>query len=307
VLPLDLTWDAPPECPSYSEVVTELERITRVKPGREITSVRARATIERTADGRYRLVLLTERDGQTGQTDLDATSCPVLKRGVTLVLALTLGDGVDVVDEGADASAKPAGAGTEAEAHRQPAFPKNLTATRRDVAPTPDDGASALRFSPWLAASGAWGLLRKPSFGPQLGLALGLGKSRWQARGDATFWPPVAGDRFQNIESSYLAFVGAVGACVHAVPSRWSLAGCATLQVGVIHGSSEGALHDGSATAPWYAVAPSVVVTAPSPLTVRLEASLAIAFEPPRFAIQYAQDVYTVSRFVPALSIGLSW
>jgi hypothetical protein len=40
---------------------------------------------------------------------------------------------------------------------------------------------------------------------------------------------------------------------------------------------------------------------------VRLEASLAIAFAPPRFAIQYAQDVYTVSRFVPAVSVGLSW
>jgi hypothetical protein len=306
MLPLDLTWDAPPECPSYSEVVTELERITRVKPGREITSVRARAKIERTADGRYRLVLLTEREGQTGETDLDATSCPVLKRGVTLVLALTLGDGVDVVDEAADASAKPSGADTDAD--RKPAPPpRSVAEPRVAVAPPPDDRAGRLGFSPWLAASGAWGLLRKPSFGPQLGLALGLGKSHWQARADVTFWPPVAGERFQNIESSYLAFVGAVGACLRAVPNRWSLAGCATLQVGVIHGSSQGALHDGSATAPWYAAAPSIVVTAPAPLAVRLEASLAIAFAPPRFAIQYAEDVYAVSRFVPALSIGLSW
>jgi hypothetical protein len=304
VLPLDLTWDAPPECPSYGEVVTELERITRVKPGREITPVRAQAKIERTADGRYRLVLLTEREGQTGETDLDATSCPVLKRGVTLVLALTLGEGVDVVDEAADTSVKP---GTNSD--RGPvASPRSVVEPRVAVAPPPGAGAERLGFSPWLAASSAWGLLRKPSFGPQLGLALGLPKAHWQARADVTFWPPVAGERFQNIASSYLAFVGAVGACaLGAVPSRWSLAGCATLQVGVIHGSSEGALHDGSATAPWYAAAPSIVVTAPSPLAVRLEASLAIAFAPPRFAIQYAQDVYTVSRFVPALSIGVSW
>ena len=78
MLPLDLTWDAPPECPSYAEVVTELERITRVKPGRDITSVRAQAQIERTPNGRYRLRLRTEREGQTGETDLDAASCPVL-------------------------------------------------------------------------------------------------------------------------------------------------------------------------------------------------------------------------------------
>ncbi|HEX2873249.1 MAG TPA: hypothetical protein VHP33_18450 [Polyangiaceae bacterium] len=298
MLPLDLIWDAPTECPSYAEVVTELERITRVKPGREITPVRAQATIERTPSGRYRLRLLTEREGQTGETELDANSCPVLKRGVTLVLALTLGDGVDVVDEPAapEPPPKPPEAPPVEEKPTPP--PAKIPTPVRE----PDE---ALRFSPWLAASGAWGLVRKPSFGPQLGLA--LGKARWQARADVTFWPPVDGARYQSIDSSYLAFIGAVGACARALPSGWSLAACGTFQVGAIHGSSSGAFRDGSATAPWYAVAPSLVVTAPAPIAVRLEASLGIAFEPPRFAIQYADDVYTVSRFVPAVSIGLSW
>lgn len=299
MLPLDLIWDAPAECPSYAEVVTELERITRVKPGREITPVRAQAKIERTPDGRYRLRLLTEREGQSGETDLDATSCPVLKRGVTLVLALTLGDGVDVVDE--PAAPEPPPKKPEA-----PPVEQKPTPPRARLPPTPgSDRNAALRFSPWLAASGAWGLVKKPSFGPQLGLA--VGKARWQARADVTFWPPVDGARYQSVDSSYLAFIGAVGACARALPSGWSLAACGTFQVGAIHGSSSGAFRDGSATAPWYAVAPSFVVTAPAPIAVRLEASLAIAFEPPRFAIQYADDVYTVSRFVPAVSIGLSW
>jgi hypothetical protein len=299
LLPLDLIWDAPTECPSYAEVVTELERITRVKPGREITPVRAQATIERTPDGRYRLRLLTEREGQTGETDLDATSCPVLKRGVTLVLALTLGDGVDVVDE--PATPEPPPKKPEAPAVEKKPPPPPVTAPTTSAS----ERNTALRFSPWLAASGAWGLVKKPSFGPQLGLA--VGKARWQARADVTFWPPVDGARYQNVDSSYLAFVGAVGACARALPSGWSLAACGTFQVGVIRGSSSGAFRDGSATAPWYAVAPSFVVTAPAPVAVRLEASLAIAFEPPRFAIRYADDVYTVSRFVPAVSIGLSW
>lgn len=303
MLPLDLTWDAPAECPSYGEVVTELERITRVKPGREITPVRAQAKIERTPDGRYRLRLLTEREGQTGETELDATSCPVLKRGVTLVLALTLGDGVDVVGEAE--GAKVDGPRPDATADEPtPEIPAPVVPSRPPAEPAGSDRAS-LRFSPWLAASGAWGLLRKPSFGPQLGVA--LGKQHWQARLDVTFWPPVAGARYQNIESSYLAFVGALGGCARILPAGWSLAGCAGLQIGAIHGSSQGAFRDGSATAPWYAVAPSVVITAPAPVAVRLEASVAVAFEPPRFAIQYAQDVYTVSRVVPALSIGFSW
>ena len=303
MLPLDLTWDAPAECPSYGEVVSELERITRVRPGREVTPVRAQAKIERTPDGRYRLRLLTERAGQSGETDLDATSCPVLKRGVTLVLALTLGDGVDVVDEAESTKAEAPQPDTKADKPTPPK-PAPVAPPRSPPASTGPE-RRALRFSPWLAASGAWGLLSKPSFGPQLGIA--LGKQHWQARFDVTFWPPVAGARYQNIESSYLAFVGALGGCARVMPEGWSLAGCAGLQIGAIHGSSQGAFRDGSATAPWYAVAPSVVVTAPAPVAVRVEASLAVAFDPPRFAIQYAQDVYTVSRFVPTLSVGFAW
>ena len=300
MLPLDLIWDAPSECPSYAEVVTELTRITRVKPGREITPVRAQAKIERTPDGRYHLRLLTEREGQTGETELDATSCPVLKRGVTLVLALTLGDGVDVVDE--PAAPEPPPKQPEAAPPVKKSWPPPGAPPAR-VAPV--EQHARLRFSPWLAASGAWGLVKKPSFGPQLGLA--VGKAHWQARADVTLWPPVDGARYQNVDSSFMAFIGAVGACARALPSAWSLAACGTFQVGAIHGSSSGAFRDGASTAPWYAVAPSVVVTAPAPVAIRLEASLAIAFEPPRFALQYAGDVYTVSRFVPAASLGLSW
>ncbi len=306
MLPLDLTWDAPPECPSYADVVTELERITRVRPGREITSVRAKAKIERLEDGRYRLTLLTEREGQTGETDLDAASCPVLKRGVTLVLALTLGDGVDVVDEDV-ANTKPKPADRAADRKPEPPPPSPPSVALTPSPPPADRAVDGLRWSPWLAANGGWGLLREPSFGAQLGL--GLGKRHWQTRFDATFWPPVAGARFQGVDASYFAFVGAVGACGRWPFAGWSFAGCATLQIGALHGASTGAFRDGAATAPWYAAAPSLVVTAPfyGPVAVRLEAAVAIAFDPPRFALRYAQDVYAVSRFVPALSLGLVW
>ena len=305
MLPLDLTWDAPPECPSYADVVTELERITRVKPGREITSVRAKAKIERLEDGRYRLMLLTEREGQTGETDLDAASCPVLKRGVTLVLALTLGDGVDVVDQDIS-DAKPAPS-DGADSKPTPKPPSPPTVPVAPSAPSADAAVDRFRWSPWLAGNGGWGLLREPSFGAQLGLA--MGRRHWQTRLDATFWPPVAGARFQGVDSSYFAFVGAVGACGRWPFAGWSFAGCATLQIGAIHGAATGAFRDGAATAPWYAAAPSVVVTAPfyGPVALRVEAAVAIAFDPPHFAIQHAQDVYAVARFVPALSLGLVW
>lgn len=301
MLPLDLTWDAPPECPSAAEVMTELERITRVKPGREVTAVRAEAKIERTADGRYRLRLLTQRESQTGETDLDASSCSVLKRGVTLVLALTLGDGVDVVDDAGGATEDPA---EPPVAPNKPEPPRPAPA-RPAPAPLPTSERGPWRVSPWLAAQGAWGLIQKPSFGPQIGVAVGAG--RWLGRVDATFWPPVSGVRSQDVDSTYLALVGGLGGCVRAVPGGWSLAACGAFQVGVIHGASAGAFKDGAASAPWYAVAPSFVVTAPAPIRVRLEASLAMALDPPRFALRYADEIYRVSRFVPAASLGFAW
>ncbi|HEY1535074.1 MAG TPA: hypothetical protein VGF76_13700, partial [Polyangiaceae bacterium] len=98
-LAIDLSWAAPAECPTHDDVMAELARITRVKPGRLVASIRAEAVIERGSDGRYQLRLRTQREDQTGETELDATSCAALERGVTLILALALGDGVDVVDE----------------------------------------------------------------------------------------------------------------------------------------------------------------------------------------------------------------
>jgi hypothetical protein len=54
---------------------------------------------------------------------------------------------------------------------------------------------------------------------------------------------------------------------------------------------------------------PSLVLTAPmyGPLKVRLEASLSIALDPPRFAVESLGDVYIVSRFIPAMSVGLAF
>src|SRR5450432_1268070 len=96
-IPLELWWEAPPECPSYADVVAELDRIARVPADRVVTTLHAHAVIERVA-GRYKLRLSTERDDHHGQTELETSSCGALKRGATLVLALALGEGVRLMD-----------------------------------------------------------------------------------------------------------------------------------------------------------------------------------------------------------------
>ena len=305
-LPIDLTWDAPAECPTHDEVMAELMRITRVKPGRSVTPIHAQAKIERIGEGRYRLQLRTQREDQTGDTDLDAATCPVLKRGVTLVLALALGDGVDLVDE--KAPPEPAEAPPQPPAVAPPVPRKMPPPAPKLTAPRVQAG---LRATPWLALSGAWGQTAKPAFGPQLGME--LGQIHWHALAQVSFYPARAADAVQGIEAAYGSLFGALGGCARAPLRAWSVSACLSFEVGGIRGSSRAAsqpvFEGGSAIAPWYAVAPALVVTGPlaGRLHFRFAAALSIAKDPPHFAVHGVNgSVFEAARFVPALSLGLS-
>jgi hypothetical protein len=285
--------------------MAELARITRVKPGRVVTPIRAAARIERTSSGRYTLRLRTERDDQTGDTALDAPTCPVLKRGVTLVLALALGDGIDLVDEKATPSATPS--------EHAPLLPPSApapapppTAERRALGapPTP---TKSWRVAPWVAATASWGLLGEPAFGPQIGLA--VGQAHWETLARIAAWPAHTAASVDGVDASLSAVIGAAGGCGRSALGAWSLAACAAIELGVIHAHSVGAYRDGSASAPYFAATPSLVLTAPlfGALKLRVESGLAIAFNPPEFAVRNFETVYTVGRFVPAFSVGLGF
>jgi len=296
-LPVDLSWDAPAECPSQDEVMKELARIVRVREGRVVTPINAQAKIEHVAGGRYRLHLRTQREDQTGDTDLDAVTCAVLKRGVTLVLALALGDGVDLVDEKAQPPAEPPPKPPLAPVPPQPPVARRPPAEQRQQ--------NAWRLSPWVAGVGSSGLNGKPAFGAQIGLE--MGRSYWQALLQLSYLPPTASDRVQGIDSSFSAVVAAAGACARLPLHAWSVAACAVTEVGAIHGSAQGSFRDSSNTAPWYALGPAVIATAPiyGRVQLHLAVSLSVAWQPPRFAIQGLGDVYVVSRYVPAVALGM--
>jgi hypothetical protein len=225
----------------------------------------------------------------------------VLTRGVTLVLALALGDGVDLVDE----KSPPPEAAPEAPrpALLPPVAPKGKPVAA--VSP-PSAHERALRWSPWVAVHANWGLSAKPGIAPQMGLT--VGQTQWQLLAQLSYTPPASAPSTQGIDSSYSALVGALGVCARLPLGAWSLAGCGTFELGAIHGSSQGAFQNGSATAPWYAAGPSLVLSAPlsGALCLRVAGGVSIGFDPPHFAIRGLREVYVVSRAVPALSLGLS-
>ncbi len=299
-LPVDLSWDAPAECPTHDDVTAELSRIIRVTPGRTVTAVRAQAKIEHSADGRYRLHLRTQREDSPtsgGDTDLDAPSCAALERGVTLVLALALGDGVDVIDD------KP---------EPPPPVPPPPPPLPPPAAPKPKpppphvEARPSLRAYPWLAVAAASGVIAKPALGAQIGFA--LGQNYWETALRLQGFPRGSAHT-GNIDSAYSAWYAALGACLREPLGAGALAACANFDLGVVHGSATGSDHDSSATAPYYAVGPSAVATVPlhHRLQLRLEVGLSIAIDPPRFAIRGLQDVHVVSRYVPSASLGLTF
>jgi hypothetical protein len=89
---LDFTWTAPEGCPTREQVVAELNKAVDAG-GKQLPPLTASAMVQQ--DGpTWRLELFTEMDGRRGTRVLQADSCDGLARAATLVLALTLGEGL---------------------------------------------------------------------------------------------------------------------------------------------------------------------------------------------------------------------
>jgi hypothetical protein len=85
-VPVELTWDAPPECPSRAAVLGRVRELVGTA-GEGAPPVRAEGEIKKVG-GAFELRLLTEQEGQRGERRVRSASCEDL-RGVTAV-ALTL-------------------------------------------------------------------------------------------------------------------------------------------------------------------------------------------------------------------------
>ena len=149
-LALDFTWTAPDTCPTRAEVVEQLSKA--VDSGtKELPPLTARAVVQQ--DGTtWRLELETELDGRHGTRLLEADSCEGLTRAATLVLALTLGEGL--ARRQAEA---------EARAAEPPPPPKPPPPPPKPPAPPPPALPVVPRWSLWAGAGagtdalGAWG------------------------------------------------------------------------------------------------------------------------------------------------------
>jgi hypothetical protein len=306
-LPLELDWQAPPECYSEAAIRAELARIASVRPGRTPAKLSAHGRIERVG-GKYRLSLTLERDGHVGERRLTSSECRALGREVTLVLALAFGDGVELVaDEGSGGEAKPAAPKPESARGQENA---------REPRPQPPGGATAaasraaaksqgLRAAAFLGGGVLFGA--SPGVAARAFAGADIGWRRvWLApRMDVMI--PVQDRLERGVDARYDGLGGGLSLCLGQPALGALLAVCATGGAMAMRGRSSGATESTSAVAPWYTAGPAVSAAWPGQglMGVRLEAALLISLNQPRFVVEGLGQAHEIARLVPTLTLTL--
>jgi hypothetical protein len=195
--PVELTWDAPKECPQDAEVQQQLRQLVGKFSGEKAVSFQARGTIE-SLDGHYRLTLNIVRGATNGARVIDSDDCKSLAKAASIVLALLVQKEKTL---GRDLS--------ESEISGQPDEPRDATRQSSPVqAPAPAASAQPpiaespqpQLTSPPVKASSPWhflirvpqakidfATLPRPGYG--IGLGGGVSHQAWRAFITATYYP----------------------------------------------------------------------------------------------------------------------
>lgn len=243
-LTLDFTWTAPDTCPTRAEVVEQLSKAVDAGE-KELPPLTARATVSRDAVA-WHLELATEMDGRRGTRQLEAESCEGLARAATLVLALTLGEGL-------------ARRQAEAEAARaKPPPPAPPPPPPPPPAPKIEPPAHSTRILSWNAGVGTDAL---GEWGPAFSLGFAYHPSWFEVGLDARVSLPRSSALPRSSgDVRSLSFGAGVDACAAPSLGAFQLRGC--LQAGLDWLLAEGqrTAQNQSATIPLYSAGPRLGV-----------------------------------------------
>lgn len=241
-LPLDFTWTAPEACPTREVVIAELNKAVDAG-GKELPSLTARALVQQ--DGAtWRLELFTEMDGRRGSRVLQADSCEGLARAATLVLALTLGEGL--------ARRQQAEVAAQATPPPKPAEP-----------PPPPEEPPPAPVAPQSTATLAWlavaaGTDPLGEFGPALAIGLAWQPSLLQVgvRLEATL-PRTSSFPGSASQVKAFTFNADLAACLAPTLQSFQLLGCINAGFAALQAKARGTAADSSALIPLYQLGPS--------------------------------------------------
>jgi hypothetical protein len=180
--PIELTWQAPPECPTKEAVLSRARALLGTK-ATKVDKVQAAATI-RKSEERYELTLLIDENGQVGERKVWARQCEELSGAAAISLVLLLTAGHHSASSGNDVAGASGDAGSQGTPSTSPQTdPTQPVATPAPPidSPHPSDGERSWRLlvSAPLLAFGV-GPLPKPSIG--LAAGIGVQGQAWSVR-----------------------------------------------------------------------------------------------------------------------------
>jgi len=327
--PIELKWNAPPECPRAEEVRARIRKLAGPLNASK-TALRAEATISRNDDDELHLRLVVHVGNETGERHLDGKSCKALAgaTAVALVLLLRSSDplsenplaeaaSTDTRANGGDANNAASGE-TQTDRGSQTKAPEPVTKPTQPARP-PAAAAAAVKgperrwriLLQFPQAALGIGPLRKPSFG--LAAAGGLSFDRWRFLARGSYWFPqeVTTDNMkQQFSAEVRRASGSLLACRALSLSTLELAPCAKVTIEHVSARASGphiSATDAGATwiaagfgahARWHIVPWLALFAA---IEAELEGSR------PQFSLD---EVGPFQRFLPAAvagSIGTEW
>jgi hypothetical protein len=205
--------------------------------------------------------------------------------------------------------------GAEASANARGSKPSQRDASDADSSGAESSEADTIspehaRLNLWLSAGVQFALLPSAAF--TAGLGLELEARRYSIGLRALLWPSVTkklSTADGDVQAHFAAFGAAFRGCALFPLDSLTFATCAALQAAAVRGDTDSTarVRADSAIAPWYSLAIAAGLDWPraAPLRLRLEASLSVSLDRPRFDVEGSSSAYRVPQWSPLLAAGL--
>jgi hypothetical protein len=285
--PVEIVWDAPPECPDADSVVRYAERLL----GQPLSTPRsqlvfARATVHRDEVGNWDLRLLLTSNGHIAEETLVAKQCATLRDAVGLQVALA-------TDPVAAARAIETGSVTIGP-------DPNAPPTEANRAAYPSEHPARPRVQAGVRLTGGAELRLLPSIEQGVALTLWVQRSAWRAELSGLGFGGSSAhfESMPAIGAQLQLYSGVARGCAVPHMGQAELPICLGVELGVMRGEGFGAQMTDTSHSLWGAVAVGPALRWPITQTVSLwlEADELVSFLRPGFNVRNLGTFYTAPQ-----------
>jgi len=300
-LSLDLQYLAPETCPQASEFSAAVARLLG-GTDRLSKNFKARVTVHSDATDNFRLTLLTEIDGISGERVIQGRSCTSVAEAAAITLALILNPDIETATNAETVS--------NAQPTQQPrtvAMPPRAHATKAEkFCPVSSRGQPAR----WLGMSAVglhFGVMPKP--GPEISLGLGVNYGRWSLLASGHYALPetalIAGQDRAGGRLWHGTVMGLSCRAFAAAPPR--LGGCVGGAYTQVQGQGKGVTQVRQGTTGW--ISPTAGIVGDFPLSqraaFRLSGLLLVPLKRPNAHLDNLGTIQRPSTLTANLQVGV--